>query len=731
MSDHYKISHENIKICNEIITADITSWMQSLKDISAVFEVIANNPKFTGKCANAAREYIREVYTGSNSIPMLLCNIMQAMLDGMAQYENRMIEYDGCENFVLDSARMEQYREDFNKTRRVLYETNNAIKQLLESITDIDTPIGRPLFNLPSLERIDDEITDLNTYLDRIHEDVADIESDEAAFWSEIGEQLINLERLIEITDESGPEFGKYNGSDVCEVLSLIKSSNIKIVSEENDELKLQGECTIETYKETEARIEALIQANLDEKEKQIEELEELQAQRIIYFAENGIDISRLNITDQRFRIVEKYLTENTSEAVSKALVEYRFKEYEGETPEEKILNGLSRIEASEGNASVKDVYRYLKGDITPEMVSKSDYNNYPDSQLYQIALHFMTAENLEGNEMPRWWMEKYLDISRYYVVNESSVTTIMNNTDDLHNYYLGTYCIVDMISGMGNQTDKDGDLCTGQRIYEGLFAPNAMTFEEASFLPWKEYMFGAMYDYVNGIDSIGANKYILTNKMGFPNNTETIGVYSVMTKYPTSLYESEAEAYLSLYNHKTQYYERIIGKSNPTEQLGVFLREDKNKPKAKISEADMEYLESTRNSSFYSYYGCVEFTDLDGIEAMILKDNKDAERIVRDDVNKSITIVWRTDSGEEKSFVYNFNNSKELFNSTYISGEEYAARVVEYAKFKQENNLISDAQLYKYKKKFLKDMCTQYATDYCVDMKILFGRREWNRRYY
>ena len=45
----------------------------------------------------------------------------------------------------------------------------------------------------------------------------------------------------------------------------------------------------------------------------------------------------------------------------------------------------------------------------------------------------------------------------------------------------------------------------------------------------------------------------------------------------------------------------------------------------------------------------------------------------------------------------------------------------MEYARFKQDNNLISDWTIFEYKRKFLKEMSTQYLTDYCVDMETLF----------
>ena len=260
MSDNYKICHENIRECNKIITADLYSWMQSLKNIAATFSIFANNPKFTGKSANVAKEYIREVYVDENNIPFLLCNIMQAMTDRMKQYEERMHEYDGNEGFIINSTKMEKYREDINKTRSVLYETNDCIKSLLDSISDIETPIGRPQFSTPSLDELDAQVTNLNKYIDNIHTDIYDIESDEKAYWSEITTQLENLNQLIETVSASGPVFGEYNGQGVRKVLTLILQSDIKIAENNNAEgLNLVDNYTVEAYEETEAKMEEYI----------------------------------------------------------------------------------------------------------------------------------------------------------------------------------------------------------------------------------------------------------------------------------------------------------------------------------------------------------------------------------------------------------------------------------------------------------------------------------------
>lgn len=223
------------------------------------------------------------------------------------------------------------------------------------------------------------------------------------------------------------------------------------MVSEIESKVEWPSEITqedVEEYKaadieleELKERIEELKSANNTEayranaeeiaaNDKRIKELEELQAQRLVELAEGGIDINQFEISKERFQFAENYMSESTSEKVSKAFVEYFVKDFRGDTIDEKIINCLSEIEASEENAEIVDVFKYLKGDITPEMVTKSAYNNYTDSQLYQFALHFITTENLCGNEMPKWWMEKYLNVSNFFTVDESRIQRSIVITD-------------------------------------------------------------------------------------------------------------------------------------------------------------------------------------------------------------------------------------------------------------------------------------------------------------
>lgn len=444
----------------------------------------------------------------------------------------------------------------------------------------------------------------------------------------------------------------------------------------------------------------------LNRNREKIDACKEYLAKSLVKYAESGVDLSEYEVTDEIIQRAGSYMNESTNEKVTKALAELYFSQYAGDTLDEQIHNALSGLEASEGNALPVDVYDYMVGNKNPEAFTDL-YTKYTDSEKYMIALHMMTAENLRGNEMPRWWMEKYLTLPPEFVPTEENVSEIMHNSSGIKEYYLGTYCIIDMLSGMGNQSDGDGNYCSGQRIYDSIYESDSMPLYVYAINPWKEYMFGAMYDYVNNIPSVRANKYILTEKFGYPDNKETYGVYNVYTSYPTSLYEAEIDAYLSQYEHKDNFYNSMLQTNpDPNKQLRMYFEADFGDVR-KLTDEEKEFLISVRNSEFYDKYGCTEYQDKETLY-LLLKGKTENAIVTMEGNNIIITPI----NGEGEPFVFSFSATKSIFGTTYISGEEYFEQMEAFANYKSNHGMISEKDTEKYKKEYEEIITEQYGEE-------------------
>lgn len=462
-----------------------------------------------------------------------------------------------------------------------------------------------------------------------------------------------------------------------------------------------------------------------------IDLLEATIARRLVDYAENGQNLlfvldESYDISDEILQLCGYYMDEGTGENAAKSLTEFCFTkkmielgviseedkikymnpDMEGERIplDERIQMGLATLNASEGNALPLDVYNYMMGYTDCPLLVDSQYIGYPDNQRYMIALHLMTADTLTENEMPKWWMKKNLKLPTEYTATEENINDIMNNTAGLQTYYLGTYCVVDMLTGMGNQTDSGGNPCSGKDIYDALFLPNGMSFQELSFLPWKRYMFGGMYDYVNGVYSVEATKYMFSTKLGYPDCKEKIGVYDVYSKFPTSLYESEIDAYLSKYGHRDEFYNSIFHTNgDPNKALRLYVEDDlKNSRIEPLTDEERAFLEDTRYSQFYCTYGCTEYQDIEGLCTLIGKEYKDADVTL---TGKVITIVENNANGEKCEFKFEFSEVKSMFGTTYISGKEYAQQLEAYANHRLDKGLIDEKDIEKYKKAYEKEV--------------------------
>ena len=295
------------------------------------------------------------------------------------------------------------------------------------------------------------------------------------------------------------------------------------------------------------------------------------------------------------------------SEAVMQRIAETVFAGFEGDTADEKIKSALSLKGEITGVDYIK-VYGYLSGEV-----EGSPYvGEYTQAQLYQIAMHYAFTETEPGNEMPKWWVEKYITCPEHLKVTEENVNDRCWD-EEFKEYYINGYLVLDMISGMGNaRVNKllKTELCDSDWVLENLEDGHI----EKIYGTWYDYNYGAMSEYVEGYGTVRSVKYVLGEKYGFRKDYDETGNYQAYTNELTELAEVQQDAYLTKYGRRESFYGDVFGaKRDPSKQFFAYFEEDIEI--LPLSDAEKEFLSNYGDMDLQGAEGLVNYRDIETLK--------------------------------------------------------------------------------------------------------------------
>ena len=205
----------------------------------------------------------------------------------------------------------------------------------------------------------------------------------------------------------------------------------------------------------------------------------------------------------------------------------------------------------------------------------------------------------------------------------------------------------------------------------------------------WLNLNFGAMYDVVTGVDSVRAVKYRYAKEIGYDMSVMD-GRYSVFTNGETSEYIVAIDGYLRRSGRYEDYYEKVWGSKihRETQILEFFDKDIKDGKEVALKPEDIELLRNLKESNLYGQTGMMEVLAMDALKESIEKNlplNALCRNITFDldsgTLITSITILnEETGRNETKTFRYKFNDCREAFGTKYITIEEYAKCITEFA---------------------------------------------------
>lgn len=654
--------------------------------------------------------------------------------DGLESRVSSYNEANGCDNNIAT----------FFDEMWYLDQACFALDDALEDAGLEEAPSVGYVSKKDKITKLQDDIVILSAFPNSF---IKEFEKIDIKFKEDIEKKALQKLQAICIDDTS------HSGAEL--LLSQERVNDLKYYINEMEN-KLEGkvldisqEEAVREYNETEAeifkveeqiaRIDEVLQyvtdANTREElikqrgnliEKRIE-LEETQSQRIYDYALSGIDISGLDISNNRIIIVSRKFKENTSEKVTSAIYNYLIKDIPGDTKEEKTIYALDNHlndkgefvpdEKEQGCARLGFVYTCMFGDS--EEIDHSDYVKYTDSQKNQIIIHWLLYKDngLKDNEMPLWWKKQNLAIPSEYSFSEFNVVNNIERykkeySDELTKYYMSSYGIIDMISG---SVDRYADTIgyTGETV-SAMWEQGKQNLYEGVVKEWLMVLYGGMYDYVKGNPSVRAAKYIFEENFEWGDNKSKIGVYDVYTNESTSVYESEYYAYLTKFNHINEYvnnWNLFTEKTDRARQLIEYFREDGKYNSGIISLSDDErnILESAFEKDLNNESPIASYKEIN-IVAKELEDKMREDALKKDlDVRvegNKIKIKYKGGygayNGEEiRAYEYEIDieESVDAFGGKYISKESYMKCIQDFIKMSYEKGWIEDGlkEHYKY----------------------------------
>ena len=342
------------------------------------------------------------------------------------------------------------------------------------------------------------------------------------------------------------------------------------------------------------------------------------------------------------------------------------------------------------------------------DKMGESTYSEEEKLKVYSYFMSVDTKENLQGKEMPKWWMDEYLNGPYEFEVNEGNVvdySSVPEMSSALYKYYEDTYFLCDCISGMGNQ--KNGDVpLTGEEVREMYLTG----YQSELYSCWFDYVYGGMYDYAQNIGSVRANKYALENYMDFPDQTAEYGVYKTYSNIENDYYRFCKDAYLYKYDHADEYYNYILNKDDKTkdvfkylntsdnvdERLFFYLKGDVNRTDKSFTLEEQKLIKD--NYRAHKNGEIMQSKNLYDMAAQLQEDQSVyalGDYTVRVEGQKIIInarIIKPTGYLDTKydSFVLDFSDCcSSAFGSLYISNEVFAEKMFEYSKYRYENGWI------------------------------------------
>jgi len=226
------------------------------------------------------------------------------------------------------------------------------------------------------------------------------------------------------------------------------------------------------------------------------------------------------------------------------------------------------------------------------------DSLGYDTAEKAEIFYHWESIDeckDISGIEMPEKWKKEYLTLPDWVEIDESNIRAVFEEGlygQELTDLYLRGYFIIDCMSGRewveyngSIYADEDSILYTSDNLsaetiralYNG--SKDVPEYMDMLMDTWYDDVYGGMYDYVSGKDSVRAVKYGLEKYIWFPQLYTEHGVYKIYDNYESGYYNFCVSAYIYKYDHEKAYYEDIKTSDNVREKILSYIAEDKNKP--------------------------------------------------------------------------------------------------------------------------------------------------------
>ncbi len=358
-------------------------------------------------------------------------------------------------------------------------------------------------------------------------------------------------------------------------------------------------------------------------------------------------------------------------------------------------------------NANHEEEFRFAY-----DQMKMSGYTEEEILKVVSYWMHVDDKDNLQGKEMPPWWRKEYLIIPKDLEVTEEDVVDCFYGNDKgeaLRKYYQSTYLICDAISGMGNQTAGEVPLTSSEvrTMYSSGYSGEL-------YQSWYDYMYGGMYEYVEGIGTARASKYGLENHMDFINQKSEYGVYQVYDNVENDYYKFCKNAYLYRYDHAEEFYNHVLNEDGVTTDLKEYLLTSDNDDERLIyyikkdiensAKTDFTYAERDLIDKNYEAYINGELAYSKNIYDMacLLQNDRSifalgACEVSVDGLKVKVDATLMESEGylstHNDSYVMDFSDCcTYAFGSYYISNEDFIQKSMEFCAYRYDNGWTDPA---------------------------------------
>ena len=341
--------------------------------------------------------------------------------------------------------------------------------------------------------------------------------------------------------------------------------------------------------------------------------------------------------------------------------------------------------------------------------------SGYTEEEILKVVSYWMHVDgkdNLQGKEMPPWWEREYLTIPDDLKLNEDDVVECFygsEKSDALFKHYEKTYLICDAISGRGNQVLGNVPMTSEEIRNEYLSG-----YRSELYFSWLDYVYGGMYDYVEGIGTARASKYGLENHMDFTNQKSEYGVYQVYDNVENDYYKFCKNAYLYKYDHAEEFYNHVLNEDGVTTDLKDYLLTSDNDDERLIyyikkdiensAKTDFTYAERNMIEKNYEAYVNGELVYSKNIYDMacLLQNDQSifalgACEVSVDGLKVKVDATLMESEGylstHNDSYVMDFSDCcTYAFGSYYISNEDFIQKSMEFSAYRYDNGWTDPA---------------------------------------